>query len=529
MRHIAQASIFLLLVAFSAAAQPSIAGIVNAASYATLPVDANNNPIGNNNIAQGSYFVIFGSGMGPASLVLASPPFPTNLPEANGTSVAISSGGQTVNAYMYYTSAAQLSGILPSNTPVGPATVTVSYNGQTSKAAAINVTKTQLGIFTQNSQGNGPAVAQVFSGSQNYRMALTAPAHPGDTMVIVGTGLGGISGPDNDAPGAVQVGSNVSITIGGIGVPASYAGRAPQFPGEDQINFVVPANVPTGCYVPAAVTASGQVSQDVVLSIAPSGASACTHPFGLSESALATLDGGGTVNVGVFQALRAFVAQLGGSIEGAGGLFDQVTANGVFQLYNRIPVAFGAISYPAPLNGCVVVDQLNTGSGFMVPNFATIGGTELIADPIFMTMSGPGGSANVLRQDTGGYLGTFLPSILGPGSWTLSGNGGTDVGAFSAKITLPDDLNWTNAGNFSTVPRSDVTIIWAGGNLAANSVITVFGNSTILNAKDPSQTRGKSFYCAAPASPPKLVVPASVVQQLPSSTTAAGETAYGTL
>src|SRR5260370_4556276 len=216
------------------------------------------------------------------------------------------------------------------------------------------------------------------------------------------------------------------------------------------------------------------------------------------------LDSGGTVNVGFFQALRAFVAQVGGSIEGAGGLFDNVNANGVFQMYNRIPVAFGVVSYPAPLNGCVVIDQLNTGGGFAVPNFTAIGGTELIADPLFMTMSGPGGTANVLRQDSGGYLGVFLPSILGPGSWTLSGSGGADVGAFSAKITLPDNLNWTNAGNFMTVPRSDLTIVWAGGNLSASSVVTVFGNSTVLNVKDPSKTRAKSFYCGRRLPRPSL-------------------------
>jgi uncharacterized protein (TIGR03437 family) len=523
--------IFLVVLTVSAVAQPTIGGIVNAASYAVAPVDANSNPIGNNNIAQGSIFVIFGTNMGPSSLVQAPGlPLGTSLPASNGTSVSVSSGGQTVNAFMLYSSAFQVAAILPSNTPVGAASVTVNYNGQTSKAASINVVQTQFGLFTQNSQGNGPGIAQVFAGSAvPVLMGLTTPAHPGDTLVMVGTGLGGITGPDNMPPGAVPVGSNVTITIGGITTPVTYAGRAPQFPGEDQINFVVPSNVPPGCYVPASVTASGQVSQDIVLSIAAAGSSSCVHPFGLPQSALATLDSGGTVNVGFFQALRAFVAQVGGSIEGAGGLFDDVNANGLFQMYNRIPVAFGVVSYPAPLNDCVVIDQQNTGGGFTVPNFAAIGGTELVADPLVMTMSGPGGNANVLRQDTGGYLGVFLPPILGPGSWTLSGNGGASVGAFSAKITLPDNLNWTNAGNFMTVPRTGLTITWSGGNLAASSVVTIFGNSTVVNVKDPSKTRAKSFYCAAPASAAKFVIPATAVQQLPSSTTADGETAYGAL
>jgi len=523
--------IFLLVVAVSAVAQPSIGGIVNAASYAAAPLDASGNPIGNNNVAQGSIFVIFGANMGPASLVQASSlPLGTSLPASNGTSVSIITGGQTVAAFMVYSSAGQVAAILPSNTPVGAASVTVGYNGQTSAPAPINVVGTQFGLFTQNAQGNGPAVAQVFSGSAApVFMGLTTPAHPGDTIVIVGTGLGGITGPDNDAPGKVSVGSNVIVTIGGIVATPTYAGRSPQFPGEDQINFVVPANVPTGCYVPASVTASGQVSQDIVLSIAPAGSSACVHPLGLSGSPLATLDSGGTVNIGVFQVLRAYVAQFGRTGEGVGGLFDSVNANDLFQMYNRVLAAFGTVSYPAPLNSCVVIDQQLTAPGFTVPDFTAIGGTELVSDPASLTMKGPGGTGNVSRLNTGGYLGTFLTPILGPGSWTLSGNGGADVGAFSANITLPDDLNWSNAGNFTTVPRNGLTILWTGGNVTANSVVTVFGNSTIVNVQDPSQTRAKSFYCSAPASASKFVVPMSVLQQLPSSTTAAGETAYGTL
>jgi hypothetical protein len=111
----------------------------------------------------------------------------------------------------------------------------------------------------------------------------------------------------------------------------------------------------------------------------------------------------------------------------------------------------------------------------------------------------------------------------------LQATAGPTWAHFSANITLPDDLSWTNAGNFTTVPRSDLTILWTGGNVTASSVGTVFGNSTIVNVQDPSQTRAKSFYCSVPASASKFVVPMSVLQQLPSSTTAAGESAYRTL
>jgi hypothetical protein len=410
--------------------------------------------------------------------------------------------------------------------------VTVTFQGKTSAPNIVNVVKSQFGVFTQNSQGNGQAIAQVFASSTSVSlMGLTTPAQPGQVLVLYGTGLGGIGVADNQPPGAVPVGSNVVATVGGKIIPVQYAGRSPQFPGLDQINFQLPSDVPLGCYVPASVTASGQVSQDFVLSIAASGAAACSHPLGLSTSAMAKLDSGGTLNVGLFQVLRAYLALLNGSVEGAGGLFDNVNVNGVFQMYNRIPVAFGAVSYPAPLNGCVAVDQVNTGTGFTVPNFSLIGGTELIADQLIMSSDRPeGGLCIIFRQDTGGYLRFSIAPILAPCSWSISGSGGVDVGAFKATVTLPDNLSFDNQGNLANPPRNALTIVWSGGTLAGgNPIVTVFGNSTVVNVKDPSKSRGKSFYCAAPATAKGLVVPAAIMQQLPSSTAGDGETAYASL
>src|SRR5438067_5489261 len=150
MRSLLKFAVLIPVLTAAVFGQPTIGGIVNAASYAAAPLDANGKPIANNNIAQGAIFVIFGSGMGPAAL--ASPsglPLPTTLPDTNGTSITISSGGQTVKAFMVYTSAGQVAAILPSNTSIGSANVTVTYNGQTSAANKINVVKSALGVFTR--------------------------------------------------------------------------------------------------------------------------------------------------------------------------------------------------------------------------------------------------------------------------------------------------------------------------------------------------------------------------------------------
>lgn len=535
MRHVVWTSVLMSVGLGAAFAQPKIGSIVSNASYLQPPVDSKGNPIGKDVIAQGSIFVIFGLGMGPASVTYPlGLPLPTSVPAANGTSVSISGGGTTVDAYIVYTSAGQVGAILPSTAHTGDANVTVTYNGKTSTAYAVSVVESRLGIFTVNSQGYGTAAAQ--HGADSSPILLSKAAHPGETVILYGTGLGPIPIADNIAPGTLPVGSNVVVTIAGQTVKPQYAGRSPSFAGLDQINFAIPANVATGCYVPVSVTAGGQVSQDVVLPIAASGSDACTHIFGLSDSALAKLDSGGTVNIGVFQILRAYVAALGGPVEGAGGLFDNADANSVFNMYNLIPVAYGAVTYPAPPNACAVIDQIVTSGGFSLPKISQIGGTELVADAVGLSISGPGTLCNssscsdpIYRSQSGGYVAPFVPAILSPGSWTISGTGGVDVGAFNATITLPNDLNWTNAGNFGStqVPNVDLTIAWTGGTGAGSATVTVFGTSTIVNPSDPSKTRGKSFYCAAPASAGQFKVPLSIRQQLP--TAASGEVAFGAL
>src|SRR5580698_10538295 len=400
MRQIVWSSLLAVMAAATLLAQPKIYSIVNTASYLTPPQDSKGNPIGNDVIAQGSIFIVFGADLGPTTATYpAGLPLPTTLPVSNGTSISISAGGQTIAAYMFYTSALQVQAILPSTTPVGTANVTLSYNGKTSAAFTISVVPSRLGIFTSNSQGYGIAAAQ--HGVGNTPILMSNAAHPGETVVLYGTGLGPISTPDNVAPGSVQVGTDVPVTIAGQTVTPTYAGRTPQFAGEDQVDFVIPANVVTGCYVPVSVTATGQVSQDVVLPIAPSGSSACKHIFGLSPAALATLDSGGTANVGLFQILSGYAAALGGSVQGAGGLFDNADSNSVFNMYNLIPVAYGAVSYPAPLNSCVVIDQVITSGGFNLPAIDQIGGTELVADAETLEINGPNGANdNIIRQTT---------------------------------------------------------------------------------------------------------------------------------
>jgi uncharacterized protein (TIGR03437 family) len=67
-------------------AAPTITGVANAA--ANIPF--------NYPIAQGAIFVIYGSGLGPANISVASAPFQSTT--LSGTSVSVTVGGTTVNS-----------------------------------------------------------------------------------------------------------------------------------------------------------------------------------------------------------------------------------------------------------------------------------------------------------------------------------------------------------------------------------------------------------------------------------------------
>ncbi len=99
-------------------------------------------------IAEGSIFVV--KGLGLSAPGLTQPPFP--LPTAvGGVSIAFlaPSGGAPIQAYIDYlyneSGLNQLAAILPSNLPVGPYNVTVSYNGLVSPPFPVMVVAQSLG------------------------------------------------------------------------------------------------------------------------------------------------------------------------------------------------------------------------------------------------------------------------------------------------------------------------------------------------------------------------------------------------
>ena len=73
----------------------------------------------------------------------------------NGTSVQVNYAGGTVNAIMLYESATSVAAILPSTSPLGTASVTVTHNGQVSAPSTIKCCSGHSGYFPSTKPDSG--------------------------------------------------------------------------------------------------------------------------------------------------------------------------------------------------------------------------------------------------------------------------------------------------------------------------------------------------------------------------------------
>ena len=100
-------------------------------------------------------------------------------------------------------------------------------------------------------------------------LTYTNSGTPGQTIVLWTTGLGTNAGPDSDTvfastPHAVN--TPLQIYIGGAAATVLYQGSA-GYPGVNQVNLVIPASVPDGCWISLAAVAGGVVSNIATLPI----------------------------------------------------------------------------------------------------------------------------------------------------------------------------------------------------------------------------------------------------------------------
>ena len=421
-----------------------------------------------------------------------------------GTSVSITVGSTQAPAIILFAYDTQINAILPSSTPVGSGTFTVTYNGQTSAPAPIDVVDTAFGIFTYSSAGSGQAIATDI----NYQLnSIIHTFHPGDYGTLWGTGLGAIAGSDSDVPPTGNVGS-IKVYVGDTeAAVVPYHGRS-GFAGLDQIDFQVPAGV-TGCYVPVAVEAdgvTGNIGNFTTIAVSDSGET-CTDSI-LGQDLVNQLASGQSVNFGyirldsAFEQTKAFEFFTGGFAMATFSAFTPGTA--------------GLAEYGVSNGYCVAVDCSN---GCAVNSYdetlADLSPAQLDAGTLTVQRGAP-----VTLNQYGGYYEAALTEpdgsqYLNPAlTYQVSGTGGSSVGAF----TVPDLTSVASAffvglSVNQNIPRSgDLTVHWQGGNPALQNGQVTIG---ALSADSVDFTKVEFVQCTAPVSAQQFTIPARIMAAMP--------------
>lgn len=490
-----------LVFALAVQARPAIYlhQVVNAASYYAPGLPGGS-------IAQGSLFTIFGAALGPTQAASQNS-FPL-VTTFSGVSVQVTQGSASVNAIPLYVSQGQINAIMPSNAPLGWASVWVNFNGK-SNPSTVYIVHDSPGIFTFTGAGIGPAAIQnALNDGTLVNNSNQSSAVPGQTEQMYLTGLGPIASPDTQAPPAGNVATPVEVWVGGVPASVTYSGRSPCCSGLDQIDFVVPPAAPQGCWVPVYIrTSHNVVSNFGSLAINANGGSCSDSANPLSAS----IQSGGSL--GIVSLDRMVVHE----DVGVNAPVDVSTDYAGFLSLNNAGGSFAFVPFwsAPPAGTCTVYpgvgDFFDTGQVPQAPPATLDGGTQL-------SVSGPGGQKSVTTTQNVAALGSFLPLysfanqlFLNPGSYTVKTNGGSSVPALSAAVTVPPPLVWTNRDQINTVSQSQsLTINWSGA--VADQPVTILGV-----AADVPTNSSALFVCIAAPGASSFTVPAPILSALPSS------------
>jgi uncharacterized protein (TIGR03437 family) len=408
----------------------------------------------------------------PVRLVASGFPLVTQL---GGTSVRVASaGGAPVDAFILATEFHFVRALLPSNTPIGPADLVVSYNGQVGGKTRIQVVKSQFGIYTEEYAafpfGEARRTVQNVSASGDVTVnSYLNPARPGQPVVLWGTGLGAAPGDETAGLPAVDLQIPVlQVILGGKALGrVLYAGRAGCCAGIDVVIFETPAGI-EGCNVP--VWVRSVVGDDLVgsneakISIASRGP--CADPNGLLiESEMQSPN------------LRAAqIAALSDSWQVAFGSAAGTSGE----------IAFGT---------CTNEGGRGSSLGLKASLTLDAGGT--------LDLDTPRQTLRAERRN-GIYYAPF-DGRLDPGNYSIdTGHGGPDVGSLHVSFSpVSPDISWTHTDN-DTDASQPVGIQWLAD---GGGYVIIAGRFEI-----DGETYG-DFYCVERAAAGEFVVNSSSYQR----------------
>ena len=216
-----------------------IDGVVNAASFRAAP---------ENFIVPNGLFSIFGEDLALRTREVRPGDLDQGrLPTSLG-GVRVSVAGQP--APLYFVSPGQINAQSPTALPPGETVVQIVREGLASNPVQVKVRSSDPGLFTFLGH---PVVTHVdFTLVGRGEVGNSRPTHPGQYIVIFGTGLGLTLPPvlAGQLPNfAAQIMNPIRVWVGDrelVGGFIQYAGQAPRLAGVYQINLLLPDDTPLG-------------------------------------------------------------------------------------------------------------------------------------------------------------------------------------------------------------------------------------------------------------------------------------------
>ncbi len=384
---------------------------------------------------------------------------------AFGAQSTITVGGE--QAQIIQNGSGTVFAVLPADLSVGPTTLTVSYNGQTSAPFPITLTAYAPAIAQVNSAYFFPTCQCFGSPINNQPPGINAanPAAPGSQVGAFLVGLGA-----NPVPMPV-------VTVGG----QTAGGVTEQSDGDNPGYYDVLFNVPNGL-------AAGP--QSVIVSVAGVAASARTLYVGaalpsisaIENSATGTLES--TSHAAAPNSIVSIYASNAGNTTAIPSSYPTTSVEGVQVLVNGTAVAIYAL---APASG-----QINV----QLPSELSTAGTATVA-----VETGSGTSSNFTIALGPADVGIFrIPSAAYPNNGAIQ-IAGTVWDAMPAALAASLGLS-TCAGLSNTtlcgqpaMPGEDIIVYWTGGgptnpSLPTGQIAPADGSTLYMTTQTPTVTIG---------------------------------------
>lgn len=466
---------FLLLVPCLTHAQPpaiSQNGVVNAASQ--MPGALAASPI-----ARGALVHIYGVRLAASGA---------------STRVRINQAGFAAPLKVISADARRLEVVMPSDAPLGKASLEVSVGEQKSQPFPVTVVENNPAIFTREGRGWGPGLVENIDrlGNRNEN-DIHRSAIPGERVAFSITGLA--------APARVRVRMGNAT--------AAIESRRRLREGVEELVVRIPKNGPQGCFVPITLESPPFRASNFASLSVRTGGGRC----GREEEGTEPVEG---PYIGVVTMGRTLTEE-----HGRETLWDELVAG--FAASRGGPLTSPLAMTPPPGTCSFFAGSYQSGIAIpRSPSSALVDqtGARGMDSGSKIAISGPGGT-HIVPTPTG-TPGVFIAKLGGdggppprrppyfePGLYRVSGEGGAELIPFQITLPSPKAFEWTNREQIDIVDRHrPLTITWRGIDSDRRVAIVV------MNV-DPSSTALAACLCVSLPGPGKFTIPVRALINLP--------------